>query len=212
MGTFSLFRSAAALALLFAAACANNDYEQIRAKSAAALGAGLHDYHVAKVDVRFAPDAYLEWCEDDLLQCDLVEMRIAQTFEFGAHAGARRALSGARPATLIVDVTHFDSITLLTRFTFGGVHDINASFTLADAKTGDVIAPATPLDFDRIAWGRTAAIVARLAGRTQRVRIAERIGEVTEAWLNAVGGRVADRRGQENAIASKGREPRLSGG
>ena len=164
------------------AACANNDFSRV-APASKSMGA----YHLADVSVDFAPDAVLEWCEDNLLQCDMVELRIAQTFQAGAMAGAT-GFRGERPARLEVTVDRFDSITLAARYTTGGVHDIDASYRLIDIATGEVIASRDALDFDRIAWGRAAGIIANLNGRTQRVRIAERIAQVTGEWLRAVSG------------------------
>lgn len=174
------------LILLFAttlaAACADNDFSAMKAPSAS-----LADYHVGEIAIAFAPDATLEWCEDDLWQCDMVEFRIMQTFEAGATIGAA-SLRGAKPARLEITVDRFDSITLASRMTTGGVHDIDATFRLIDSRTGAGLTGGDPLDFDRVAWGRTAALIANLSGRTQRVRIAERIADVTRSWIAALTG------------------------
>lgn len=176
------------VAALAAAGCANNDFSQIQMDAAPVSAGVISNYHIADVEVSFAPDAYLEWCEDDLLQCDNIEMRVAQTFKSGAISGSDMALFGGAAARLKIEVTKFDSITLASRYTTGGVHDVNATYTLVDAETGEALAPSASLDFDRVAWGRTAGLVARVAGRTQRVRISERIGHVTRDWLRAVNG------------------------
>ena len=164
------------------AACADNDFGPGAVAPAAAPLAG---YRLATVEVDFAPDAEIEWCEDDLWRCDEPERRIAETFETGVRDGARDLLTGDRPARLEVTVAEFDSITLLSRITTGGVHYVGADFRLVDGDTGAVLAERAGLDFDLVALGRAAALIANLRGRTQRVRIAERIANVTRAWLAA---------------------------
>ena len=185
----ALKRLAAVSMIAATAACANNDFSTV---SPTAPGAdALSGYQLSEIAVTFAPDAQLSWCEDNLWQCDMVELRIAQTFEVGTRAGAAELLNGGKPARMEVRVTEFDSLSLLARMTTGGVHYIGADYRLADAATGRELAKAERLDFDRIAWGRTAGLIANLTGRTQRVRIAERIADVTRQWLTALRGRGA---------------------
>lgn len=179
-------RLAFGLALLLAAAgCKHNDYAaKTLAAPATTVDRPISAYALEDVRVSMAPGAKLEWFEEDLWTGDRVAERVAATFEDWAARGAGRVLRGAAPARLEVEVTKFDSITALTRLTMGGHHDIAANFRLVDVATGEVIAAGTDLEFDQIALGRLGFVVARMAGRTQRVRIGERIEQVTGWWLS----------------------------
>lgn len=85
------------------------------------------------------------------------------------------ALSGTRPVWLNVEVVRFHAVTERTRFSTGGVHEIDLLLTVTDAESGEVIIPTYLLDASLAAFGGDEALAAMRLGQTQKRRISDHI-------------------------------------
>lgn len=74
-------------------------------------------------------------------------------------------------------VSRFHGVTEKTRYTFGGVFNMQFVLIVRDAKTGLVLEGPRPITVDVAAAGGSAAIQEEQAGRTQRVVVIEALRE-----------------------------------
>ena len=78
------------------------------------------------------------------------------------------------PAVIVeATVKRFHGVTEKTRYTFGGVFNMEFDLTVRDAKTGAILDGPRFIEIDAKAAGGSAAIVEEQAGRTQRVVVIE---------------------------------------
>ena len=108
--------------------------------------------------------------------------------EVGAFIGAsvieglEPVFKGQRPAALEVNIRQFRPAVALERGSNDAIHRVKLDFILRDEATGEVLGGAENLFMDLVALVGSAGIIARNAGRTPDVRLAERIANITEAW------------------------------
>ena len=93
------------------------------------------------------------------------------------------ALQTGRKVNLEVEVTRFHALTEKTRYTIGGMHEMNFTLTLRDAATGEVLDGPRPIVADIKAAGGSQAVAEEQAGRTQRVVTVDRLAQVIRREL-----------------------------
>jgi len=82
------------------------------------------------------------------------------------------------PAVIVeATVKRFHGVTEKTRYTFGGVFNMEFDLTVRDAATGAVLDGPRFVEIDVKAAGGSAAIAEEQAGRTQRVVVIEALRE-----------------------------------
>ncbi|MEO1611209.1 MAG: DUF6778 family protein [Pseudomonadota bacterium] len=96
--------------------------------------------------------------------------------------GVETIFTGDRPVALEVDIRQFRPAVALQRGSNDAVHRVKLDFIFRDEATGEVIGRADGLFMDLVALVGTAGAIARNAGRTPEVRLAERIKRMTAAW------------------------------
>jgi hypothetical protein len=113
--------------------------------------------------------------------------RHAQVLAIFNEAMARGTASMKRGPQVVVDieVVRFHCLTEKTRFTVGGIHNMNFTLTVRDAATGAIIQGPRLVVADVKAAGGARAIAEDQAGRTQRVVVVERLTEVIRRELSA---------------------------
>lgn len=127
------------------------------------------------------PKADIVWCEDP--SGDRY-VQVSKIVTVGLIEGAK-ALHGRRPVQLDVTVSRFHAMTLEAEaLNFDvGVHSIDFTVRVADAKTGAIFAQPT---FIRAEFPATTGIrmtQARLRGETQKTQIEAHLAFVIAGWL-----------------------------
>lgn len=84
-----------------------------------------------------------------------------------------------------VQVTKFHCLTEKTRYTIGGMHDMEFMLTVRDAATGSILQGPRLVNASVKAAGGNRAIAEDAAGRTQKVVVTERLAEVIGRELTA---------------------------
>ncbi len=107
---------------------------------------------------------------------------------------------GAVPVVLDVELSKFHALSEKARYTIGGVHAIQFTYTLRDAKTGAALTLPKPVKADFKALGGQAAIEAERRGITQKVRITGHLAEVIRAELGRTEGYHAQATGLIGAL------------
>lgn len=99
-------------------------------------------------------------------------MQVHSIFTDAFGMGTAKMKSG--PAVIVeATVKRFHGVTEKTRYTFGGVFNMEFDLTVRDAKTGAILDGPRFVVIDAPAAGGSAAIVEEQAGRTQRVVVIE---------------------------------------
>jgi hypothetical protein len=101
-----------------------------------------------------------------------------QTILADAFAQGVNGLDGPRDVILNVQLSRFHALTEKARYTIGGVHAIQFTYTLHDATTGAPLTRPKFIKADFPALGGMAAIVAEQRGVTQKVRITQHMAKV----------------------------------
>ncbi|MEL7464088.1 MAG: DUF6778 family protein [Pseudomonadota bacterium] len=96
--------------------------------------------------------------------------------------GVETVFTGERPVALEVDIRQFRPAVSQERGVTDAVHRVKLDFIFRDEATGEVIGRADGLFMDLVALVGAASAIARNAGRTPEVRLAERIKQMTGAW------------------------------
>lgn len=97
-------------------------------------------------------------------------------------------LKGNRPVNVAVKVNLFHAVTPRARNgALFAWHDVSYSIDVIDAATGTVLASEFKIDADLEALRGDEAREAVDRGQTQRVRIANRVAQVTRDWLASSG-------------------------
>jgi len=102
------------------------------------------------------------------------------------------SLTGSQPVQLHVEVVRFHAVTERTRFSTGGVHEIDLLLTVTDAGSGDVIIPTYLLDASLAAFGGEEALAAVRLGQTQKRRISDHVAMLIARELTWVRAPVVD--------------------
>lgn len=93
-------------------------------------------------------------------------------------------MHGSRKVVLDVEMTRFHALTELTRYTFGGEHEVWMNITVRDAETGAVIEPARRIGFNARAAGGEEAVRNESHGITQKVVISNALIELIQHELS----------------------------
>lgn len=110
--------------------------------------------------------------------------QIEAIFTTAAQQSAR-ALKGKDAVILDIELIRFHSVTERTRYSIGGVHDMNFYVTVRDARNGTILVDKRRVDTELNAYGGLAAIAAEQAGRGQKVRILEHLTSVIYKEMQA---------------------------
>ncbi len=95
-------------------------------------------------------------------------------------------MQGNLPIVLHVEVTRFHALTLRTRYSIGGEHEIDFLLTVTNGRTGDVVIPTYLISTSFAAFGGRQALAAERLGLTQKVRITEHISALIQQELTGV--------------------------
>jgi hypothetical protein len=136
------------------------------------------------------PSADIVWREDPLGD------RHAQVDKIMTDAITRGAqgLRGPRAVNIEVTVTRFHALTFEaeTRPQNWGVHNINFTARVVDARSGEVLVPETAIRAELPAYSGTQMREARRQGQTQKSMITNHVAKTVAGWL----GTGPDNRGQ----------------
>lgn len=88
------------------------------------------------------------------------------------------SFSGDLPVVLHIEVRRFHAVTERTRYTIGGVHEIDFWLSVTNGRTGDVVIPPYFISSKFRAFGGEEALAAEHAGLTQKVRITAHLEEL----------------------------------
>jgi hypothetical protein len=136
------------------------------------------------------PNADIVWREDPLGN------RYAQVDAIMSEAVTRgaRGLRGSRPVAIDVTVTRFHALTFEAeqRGQNWGVHNIRFIAQVSDARTGEILVPATEIRAELPALSGDQMRRARLDGMTQKSMITNHVAKTVAGWL-AIG---PDNRGE----------------
>lgn len=100
-----------------------------------------------------------------------------------AFAHGTQEMKGEVPVVLDVEVTRFHSVSEKTRYTTGGVHNMEFTLTVRSAESGLALAPPRAVEANLNAFGGRAAIAADRAGQTQKVRVTGYLSQVIRQEL-----------------------------
>lgn len=96
---------------------------------------------------------------------------------------ATRGMETGPAAVVEITLNRFHSVTEKTRYSVGGVHSINYTLTVRDARTGDTLDGPRVVIADAPAVGGVRALAEDQAGRTMKVVITERLVQSLRAEL-----------------------------
>lgn len=127
------------------------------------------------------PNADIVWREDPLGD------RYAQVDTIMTNAITRGAqgLRGSRPVIIEVTVSRFHALTFEAelRDQNWGVHNINFTAQVVDARTGEVLLPATAIRAETPAFAGQQMRDARAKGITQKSMITNHVAKTVAGWL-----------------------------
>lgn len=131
-------------------------------------------------DDTYAPNADIVWHGEPMGDR---RAQVSAILKEGIAKGAK-GLHGGRPVIIAARLNHFHAVTptAVSRAP-GAVHNISYDIQVFDARTGKPLSEAQRIAADLEANVGYAAVVALLAGETQRVRIVRHLAAVTEGWL-----------------------------
>ena len=92
-------------------------------------------------------------------------------------------MKGTVEVVLDVEVTRFHSVTEKTRYSVGGVHNMEFTLTVRSAETGLPLAPTREVEANLRAFGGKQAIDADRRGQTQKVRVSGYLAKVIRQEL-----------------------------
>ncbi len=130
----------------------------------------------------YKPYADIVWREDPL--GDRHE-QVKAIFEDGI-TRAVASFSGDLPVVLHIGVRRFHAVTERTRYTIGGVHEIDFLLAVTNGRTGDVLVAPYFITTNIKAFGGEEALAAEHAGLTQKVRIMAHLEELIVQELTGI--------------------------
>ncbi|MGR3462201.1 MAG: DUF6778 family protein [Roseovarius sp.] len=131
---------------------------------------------------RYLPGGDIVWREDP--PGDRYA-QVAAILEQGLERGVAALPAGVVPVVLDVELTKFHALSEKARYTIGGVHAIQFTYTLRDPETGVALMEPKFVKADFKALGGQKAIAAERRGITQKVRITGQLAKVIRAELGA---------------------------
>ena len=127
------------------------------------------------------PNADIVWREDPLGD------RHAQVGKIIQNAVLRGAqgLRGARPVIVDITVTRFHALTYEAELSNSdwGVHNVDFIAKVVDARTGEVLLPATTIRAETPAYSGARMKAARAKGITQKSMITNHVAATIAGWL-----------------------------
>jgi hypothetical protein len=127
------------------------------------------------------PSADIVWREDPLGDRHAQVGKIVQTAVLRGAQGLR----GSRPVIIDITVTRFHALTFEAELSNNdwGVHNVDFTAQVLDARTGDVIVPATPIRAETPAYSGAKMKALRAKGQTQKSIITNHIAATVAGWL-----------------------------
>ncbi|MBL4813744.1 MAG: hypothetical protein JKX69_15625 [Rhodobacteraceae bacterium] len=119
---------------------------------------------------------------------DPIGDRHAQIAEIFETAGARAAAAdttGDVPVIAQIQLTRFHGVTERTRYSVGGVYNMQFLITLRHAQTGDILVGPYPAVADLAAPGGNAAVQLDRIGQTEKVRVTDFLSQWLATQLDA---------------------------
>lgn len=126
--------------------------------------------------------------------------QVAAILDEGLGRGVSGMPVGAVPVVLDVELTRFHALSEKARYTIGGVHAIQFTYTLRDPATGAALTEPTFVKADFRALGGQKAIAAERQGITQKVRITGHLAHVIREELGSEQGYRAQALGLVGAL------------
>jgi hypothetical protein len=129
----------------------------------------------------YLPDADIVWREDPLGdRYDQVAAIMKNAITRGA-----QGLRGGRPVIIDVKVTRFHALTFEAELNLenDGVHNIDFTAQVVDARSGEVLLPATAIRAELIALSGAEMRAAREKGQTQKSMITNHVAKTVAGWL-----------------------------
>jgi len=129
----------------------------------------------------YLPTADIVWRQDPM--GDRYD-QVGKIIQSAVLRGAQ-GLSGSRPVIISVTVTRFHALTYEAeqRFENAGVHNIKFIAQVVDARTGEVLVPATPIRAELPALSGSAMKAARRKGQSQKSMITAHVAKTVAGWL-----------------------------
>jgi len=129
---------------------------------------------------RYLPGGDIVWREDPPGDR---HAQVAAILDEGLTRGVAGLPQGAVPVVLDVELSKFHALSEKARYTIGGVHAIQFTYTLRDPETGAALFEPKFIKADFKAFGGQKAIMAERQGVTQKVRITDHLARVIRAEL-----------------------------
>ncbi|MCU0903406.1 MAG: hypothetical protein MUE83_05975 [Tabrizicola sp.] len=138
------------------------------------------------------PSADIVWREDPM--GDRYE-QVGKIMQAAVVRGAQ-GLRGSRPVVISITVTRFHALTYEAELSNSdwGVHNVDFVAQVSDARTGEVLVPATTIRAETPAWSGPRMREARRQGITQKSMISNHVAATVAGWL----GTGPDNRGKFN--------------
>lgn len=127
------------------------------------------------------PSADIVWREDPLGDRHAQVGKIIQTAVLRGAQGLR----GSRPVIIDITVTRFHALTFEAELSNSdwGVHNIDFIAQVVDARTGEVLLPATKIRAETPAWSGEKMKALRARGQTQKSIITNHVAATVAGWL-----------------------------
>lgn len=152
-----------------------------------------NDIHIAQVNVTvprtlsvseantYYPRGDIVWRGDPIGDR---HMQIKEIFDSAIYNGTRD-MAGAKGVIVDIDVVRFHSLTEKSRYSVGGVHNMEFKMTLRDAVTGQPLRPTQEIEANLQAFGGKMALAADRRGQTQKVRVTGYLAQVIRQELES---------------------------
>jgi hypothetical protein len=127
------------------------------------------------------PTADIVWREDPM--GDRYD-QVGKIMQAAVVRGAQ-GLRGSRPVIISITVTRFHALTFEAELSNSdwGVHNIDFIAQVVDARTGEVLVPATKIRAETPAWSGARMREARRKGITQKSMISNHVAATVAGWL-----------------------------
>jgi len=127
------------------------------------------------------PKADIVWREDPLGDRHAQVGKIMQAAVLRGAQGLR----GSRPVIISITVTRFHALTYEAELSNSdwGVHNVDFTAQVLDARTGGVLLPATNIRAETPAWSGARMREARKKGITQKSMITNHVAATVAGWL-----------------------------
>jgi hypothetical protein len=135
-------------------------------------------------------------------------MQVGAIIQAAMARGTAGKING-RPVTLDVVLMRFHALTMKTRATVGGQHNLQYLLTIRDAATGAILVPTHTVNASVRGAGGAEAMMEEAAGRTQKVVITEALAASIHRELTTPSDAAPRRRGFAALVSQNRRAPTL---